>query len=151
MISASLNAALSTNSDIRKKPISTNSSHCSERHKGSHSKNWDKTTPRKTKNNSNETKSGEKNNTLSSMLQYVWFHKLSRHYSITNSKPWVIPDFSSECKTTKDDAICQSRSPPINKYIWMIFSTFIWLKLISLKIDFLKIKIWFWWNEIIYL
>ena len=46
MISASLNATLSTNSDIRNRPTSTNSSHCSERQKGSHSKDWDKTTPR---------------------------------------------------------------------------------------------------------
>ena len=37
-----------TNSDIRTMLTSTNSSHCSESHKVSHSKNQDKTPPRKT-------------------------------------------------------------------------------------------------------
>ena len=46
-ISSSSNADPSTIPDVRSRPTSNNSSHCSERHTGSHLKNRDKITPRK--------------------------------------------------------------------------------------------------------
>ena len=46
-ISPPSNVDPSTASDIRTRPTSNNSGHCSERHTGSHSKNRDKTTPSK--------------------------------------------------------------------------------------------------------
>ena len=46
-ISPSSNVDSSTTSDIRARPTSNNSGHCSERHTGSYSKNRGKTTPLK--------------------------------------------------------------------------------------------------------